>query len=191
MALEGRIPVLAIGSNAAPSQLERKFGRAFGVIPVVRAILHHHAVVYSAHFSRYGSLPATLHPHSGAMAYVFLVWLTPRQLERMHETEGIGDRYAYAEDKFEIESEGLPRGSRVGCYRSMAGPLRVRGTEVRLAEIPTTRCPLPALSHSAILRLVHRRLAPERPYRDFIDRIVREETCRRRMSRLLKRLDSL
>ena len=59
--------MLAIGSNAAPSQLERKFGGAVSgwprlpaVVPCARLALAHHDVVYCPLISSYGSVPATL-----------------------------------------------------------------------------------------------------------------------------------
>jgi hypothetical protein len=97
----GRRPVAAIGSNASPGQLTRKFGgerftdpsSPDGQVPVLRAELDDVDVVYGAHLASYGSLPATLLDAPGATAQVFITWLTPRQLARMNETEGLGDAY--------------------------------------------------------------------------------------------------
>jgi hypothetical protein len=97
----GRRPVAAIGSNASPGQLTRKFGAARfadptspdGQIPVLRAELDDVDVVYGAHLASYGSLPATLLDAPGATARVFITWLTPPQLARMNETEGLGQAY--------------------------------------------------------------------------------------------------
>jgi hypothetical protein len=97
----GRRPILAIGSNASPAQLARKFGDApftnpsspEGSIPVLAAVVDDVDVVYGAHLAWYGSLPATLLDTVGARAHVFITWLTDLQMERMNETEGLG--YAY------------------------------------------------------------------------------------------------
>jgi hypothetical protein len=97
----GRRPVLAIGSNASPGQLTRKFpDRQFadrrspdGSIPVLTAEIDDVDVVYGAHVAPYGSLPATLLDTPGACAHVFITWLTDGQLLRMHETEGLGHAY--------------------------------------------------------------------------------------------------
>ncbi len=188
--LEGRRPVLALGSNAAPSQLARKFPKIDAPIPVSRAVLRDHAVVYSAHFSRYGSLPASLTRQEGALAYVFVTWLTPAQLERMHETEGVGDRYEYRESELPITVEGAGGLGRIGVYLGRAGPLRVAGRPVRIAEIPTIRCPLPALTQPAALRLAHRRLGVPVPFEDFIARIAGDDDYRREMSARLRELDA-
>jgi hypothetical protein len=96
-----RHAVLAIGSNASPTQLTRKFlGNRFmdpstqnGRIPVLTATVDEVDVVYGAHLASYGALPATLLDTPGACAQVFVTWLTSVQLEQMNETEGLGDAY--------------------------------------------------------------------------------------------------
>jgi hypothetical protein len=97
----GRHPILAIGSNASPAQLTRKFddvrftdpSSPNGSIPVLTAVVDDVDVVYGAHLGGYGSLPATLLDTSGARAHVFITWLTDLQMERMNETEGLGHAY--------------------------------------------------------------------------------------------------
>lgn len=97
----GRHPILAIGSNASPAQLDRKFGDTRftdpslpeGSIPVLTAVVDDVDVVYGAHLAWYGSLPATLLDTIGARAHVFISWLTDLQMERMNETEGLGHAY--------------------------------------------------------------------------------------------------
>jgi hypothetical protein len=96
-----RHAVLAIGSNASPAQLTRKFSdprfvdpaSPNGCIPVLTAVADEVDVVYGAHLAWYGALPATLLETPGACAHVFVTWLTSVQLERMNETEGLGHSY--------------------------------------------------------------------------------------------------
>jgi len=77
----GRTPVLAFGSNAAPEQLRRKFGATPDtVIPVIRADLADFDVVYSAHLTAYGAVPATLAPSPGARLQTWVTWLDDAQL---------------------------------------------------------------------------------------------------------------
>jgi hypothetical protein len=98
---EGRHAVLAIGSNASPAQLTRKFGQERfgdpaspdGRIPVLAAEVDDVDVVYGAHVADYGALPATLLDTAGVCAHVFVTWLTSMQLERMNETEDLGRSY--------------------------------------------------------------------------------------------------
>ena len=57
--------VVALGSNAGPSQLARKFPRdrfPRAAVPVLRAMLRGHDVCYAPLISSYGSVTATLHP---------------------------------------------------------------------------------------------------------------------------------
>ncbi|KAF5827361.1 hypothetical protein DUNSADRAFT_793 [Dunaliella salina] len=86
------LPVLAVGSNAAPQQLIRKFGDMYhmpGVcIPVVECVLDGFDVVYSPGLASYGSCPATLAHSPGTLASVFLTYLMPPLASRMHSTEG-------------------------------------------------------------------------------------------------------
>ena len=93
-----RVPVIAHGSNRAPEQMHRKFGHLAGdasAIPVTRALLHDHDVVFSAHMTRYGSVSATLHEAPGTRVEIYVTWLTEAQVERMHETEIGAGNYGY------------------------------------------------------------------------------------------------
>lgn len=100
--MAGRVPVLAIGSNSSPSQLDRKFTAPIfkdsrspeGTILVYRARVPNIDIVYAAHIASYGSLPATIMANTECTANVFITWLTPRQFQQMNRTEGVGTRYS-------------------------------------------------------------------------------------------------
>lgn len=85
-------PVLAIGSNAGPEQLARKFPLSLFpdgvVVPVIQCVLRNFDVVFAPLISSYGSCTATLEASPGTAVEVFLTYLTPRLEQRMHETEG-------------------------------------------------------------------------------------------------------
>eukprot|EP00803_Ostreobium_quekettii_P006300 evm.model.scf_1577.4 EVM.evm.TU.scf_1577.4 scf_1577:20380-24830(-) len=87
--------VLAVGSNAAPAQLARKFPNDDFpegiVIPVVQAVLQDFDVVYAPLVSSYGSCTATLEHSPGTAVCLFVTFLTDQLLRRMHETEGAYD----------------------------------------------------------------------------------------------------
>ncbi len=188
--VEGRTPVLALGSNAAPLQLKRKFGQGFGHIPVSRAVLFDHVVVYSAHFSRYGSLPATLQQHVGGLTFVAITWLDQSQLERMHETEALGVNYDYCElADFRLEHDGetlVTAAVPIGAYVSRHGPLRHEAAPIRLAETASSGCAWPALTQPAALRFAHRRIAADLAYDAFMERIVADAGFRRECTDRLK-----
>eukprot|EP00878_Enallax_costatus_P035153 GHUV01039145.1.p1 GENE.GHUV01039145.1~~GHUV01039145.1.p1 ORF type:complete len:239 (+),score=61.25 GHUV01039145.1:190-906(+) len=85
-------PILAIGSNAGPEQLGRKFPidlfPAGVVVPVIQCVLQDFDVVYAPLISSYGSATATLEHSPGTSVAVFITYLTPLLQQRMHETEG-------------------------------------------------------------------------------------------------------
>ncbi len=93
----GRIPVLAFGSNQAPVRLWQKYGHLMDqVIPVERGQLDGFDVVFSAHITSYGAIPAMLQAVEAASVELAVTWLTPGQLEIMHETEIAAANYSFA-----------------------------------------------------------------------------------------------
>ncbi len=138
-----RHAVLAIGSNASPAQLTRKFGdRRFtqpatpnGCIPVLAASVDDVDVVYGAHVASYGALPATLLDTPGACAHVFVTWLTSVQLERMHVTEGLGGSYQLRR-VCGVRSDGEEVEGALS-YVTVAGAAVLGGGPLGLASIPT------------------------------------------------------
>jgi hypothetical protein len=156
--LEGRTPVLAIGSNGAPARLATKFGPD-AVVPVVPAQLHDFAIVYAAAVTSYGSVPATLVEAPGAAALVALTYLDAAQLEVMHRTEHVGRNYELVTLDGRITTDDAAVTGPVLAYRSLYGPLRVNGQPLRLAEIPTVGTPFGAAYQSGVLALLHHRFA--------------------------------
>jgi len=92
-----RLPVLASGSNASPTRLREKFDnlREACVIPVIRYSVKNMLPVFSAKLASYGSITATLQHVPECETQIFATFLTLAQLERMHETEAIGDEYVF------------------------------------------------------------------------------------------------
>jgi hypothetical protein len=186
--LTGRIPVIACGSNRAPEQLARKF-QDWPLplrIPVLCAKLAGFDVVYSAHFTRYGAIPATLHPSPGAIVDVAVQWLTPAELERMDETEGIGINYdRHHLTGIDLEIEGFGTIGAAETYLSRRGPLIHQGAPVALAAIPCTGRTWPALDQCRVLDLTRRRLAADATLDDFINAIVTDAEYRTQQTKLL------
>jgi hypothetical protein len=185
---QGRTPVIALGAIAAPSELARRFPEIEAPIPVTRAILRHFAVVYAWEFAGGGYLHATLQRHRGTASYLFLIWLSEDQLEHLHEVESVGAAVAYEVlQGVQIEDEQCGLVDQAGVYLRVAGPLVHRSLPIRLAEVPTTGCTLPALTQGATLRLAHRLLQPAEPYPEFVARIVHEPAYRAAVNRSLSR----
>ncbi len=82
------VPVIAFGSNAAPEHLARKFADMPGTAIAVREIeLLDLDIVFSAHLTRYASIPATLAPSPGTVVRCHLTLVPEERIERMHESE--------------------------------------------------------------------------------------------------------
>ena len=165
---DGRVPVLAAGSNQSPEQIRRKYGHLpdIGPIPAQRGRLADFDVVYAAHLTSYGSVPATFQQSRGTLATVFVLWLTERQLARMHETES---NYTY--DHLTGIRVALDAGGTLGeayVYSSKVGCLRHDGGCVSLKEIRAESRRFPALGQIEILEVVRDRLSPGTPLDAFI-----------------------
>lgn len=157
---DGRRLVLAVGSNAAPSQLFRKFADFSGdrMIPVVSADVADIDVVFAARVSTYGAIPATVASSPGTTAHVKLTLLSPGQFDRMNETESLGDAYEVVElaaDSIRVGGQSLhvviPSAGPVACYRSIAGPMEVNGAPFALEAVSATARRWAALTEARML----------------------------------------
>ena len=85
-------PVLAIGSNAAPSQMRHKFATTSVplVVPSIRARVEGMTAGFSSFVSPLGYVPATLVPEPGAVAEMSLQLLDDQQLREIDRTEFSG-----------------------------------------------------------------------------------------------------
>ncbi|MFF0699893.1 hypothetical protein [Streptomyces tendae] len=88
---DGRVPVLAIGSNASPGQLRHKMAE-FGVdspIPMVRSRVTGLDIGVSAHVSRMGYVSASPVGAPGTVRELFVLWLDAEQLAVIDASEGV------------------------------------------------------------------------------------------------------
>lgn len=121
--LTGRIALLSVGSNRSPQQLLRKFGPE-AVLPVTTALLKNCDIIHSACFSYYGAVPCSAAPSTGTDIMVNAVWLTPEQLQIMHDTEAVGIAYDYCRwDEGSVEIVGAPQPEAVFGYATRLGYL--------------------------------------------------------------------
>jgi hypothetical protein len=184
---EGRNAVIAVGANAGPARLREKLWGLAVDVPVVPAWLEHHAVVYSAHITRYGALPATLHPCPGARSRVAVLFLTPDELARLHASEALGENYRFARLhglRLALAGDGTLEAA--GAYLSLHGPLRRDGAPVALAAVNAAGVPYPALGQIEAQRLAMERLHATGPVRDFIRANAADPALRARRTRRLK-----
>jgi hypothetical protein len=189
----GRRLLLAVGSNAAPSQLFRKFADFSGdpTIPVIAAEIADADVVFAARMSPYGAIPATIAGSPGTTADVKLTLLTADQLDRMNETESLGDGY----EVVELPAEGiraceqgvdvvLRSAGPVACYRAIAGPIALRGAPVALQAVRATGRRWQALTEPQMLDLLATVLGLDREA--LIKRVVADNSYRAALNKQLR-----
>ncbi len=179
--LSGRRPVLACGSNQSPDQLARKFAGWDGdAILVTRAWLEGFDVVYSAHFSSYGAIPATLQRSPGTTVGLSVTWLTPIQLRRMHETEAVGMNYDFGH--LEDIALTLVDGDMLDgafAYVSRRGCLTADGAPIALAAMEAVGRSWPSLNQEQVQARARDQLAPDRPLDRFIAENIDDVDVRR------------
>jgi hypothetical protein len=152
--LAARTPLLSYGANSAPEALARKLAPLPGVeLPVLRAELSGFDVVYSAHVSPYGAVPATLLESPGTTAPVFVLHPTAEQHALLTATEPNYDL---------VEVEGI------AAYRSKHGCLELDGSPVALAAVRSAGRTLPELDQPAILERVRAQLEPQLSLEEFV-----------------------
>lgn len=166
--LGGRSALIAYGSNAAPAVLARKLAALpRQPLPLVRAELADLDVVYSAHISPYGAVPATLQRSPGATVPVFVAYPTPEQLRLLSATE----------PNYELRRlRGLDLRPELGAppldphaYLSRHGCLALAGSEVALAAVDASGRQLPAMGEIEVLDHVRHLLAPELDLERFVE----------------------
>lgn len=87
----GRVPLLAIGSNAAPATLERKFAHfeaaADRAVLALTGHLRDFDVGPAATVAIYGSMPATIFPSPGTEVAATILWVTGPQFTQLTWSE--------------------------------------------------------------------------------------------------------
>ncbi|MCH7554592.1 MAG: hypothetical protein IIC08_01090 [Proteobacteria bacterium] len=188
--LPRRTPVIAHGSNAAPEQLARKFAGldVDVIIPVMRGGLHEFDVVYAAHFTAYGSIPATLEASTGTTAEIAVIYLTDAQLALMHGTEGLGANYVYGRlGGIFLDVDGLDPLVEAFVYLTLRGAALLTGDPVALSSVTAHRRRFRAQPMPAMLALARDRLAPGMGLDAFILETIGDEELRHQRSATLHR----
>ncbi len=175
------IPVLACGSNQSPDQLLRKFSGMLvkDPIPVTKGILHSFDVAYSAHFSNYGSIPASLVEAQGTSVSLAVTWLTKNQLIQMHKTEALGQNYAYGKlKKIDLEFENARPLDEVFTYVSLRGLLLLESKPIPLGEITATGRDIEGVKQRDVQLIVQQILSPQESLSDFIANNIEDDALR-------------
>ena len=151
---DGRTPLLSYGANAAPEALALQLAALPGQpLPVVRSQLRDFDVVYSAHVSPYGAVPATIIESPGTVAPVFVLHPTVEQHALLTATELNYD---------------LVRIGDADAYRSKHGCLEFDHSAVALAAVRSQGRALPELDQPAVLERVRAHLEPELELEEFV-----------------------
>jgi hypothetical protein len=171
--IAGRRALLAYGANASPEALTRKLAHLEPrPIPVLRVSLSGWDVVYSAHITRYGAVPAAVVPSPGTVASVHLVFPDEEQLEAIAATEGMNYRLEQLVDfaaEYEIGGDGPVE---IDAFLSVHGPLLVDGSPVALAAIPARGRTFPELTTPEMIDRARAALHPDLSVPEFVAHYV-------------------
>lgn len=149
----GRLPALAIGSNAAPETLRRKFAHFAAAddrtVLALTGRLHDFDVGVAAQPTMYGSMPATLFPSPGTAVAATLLWITPAQFTQLAWSE-ITYRLGRLHTRFDVDES--PTGfDDVLVFVSRFGTFCPGGAPVALAAIPAAGRTAPELTQEQLL----------------------------------------
>jgi hypothetical protein len=181
--LAARNPVLAYGSNAAPAVLARKLATSAETAPVLKAALRGFDVVYSAHISPYGAIPATLAASAGTETTAFVAYLSEQQLELLSGTEPNYDLIPLESGACEQE-DGTPASS-ISAYMSRHGCLLHEGSPIAVQGIAARHRSFPAMTEPQMLDLVRRLVCPGRSLESFVSGAAADPELARRWTQTL------
>jgi hypothetical protein len=168
--LSARTPLLSYGANSAPEALARKLAALPGVeLPVMRAELDGFDVVYSAHVSPYGAVPATLVESPGTTTPVFVLHPTAEQRALLTASE---PNYDLVELPVSFAMRTKPATRLIAAYRSKHGCLQLDGSPVALAAVRSAGRTLPELDEPAVLERVRAHVEPDADIETFVRRCV-------------------
>lgn len=150
---EERLPVLAIGSNAAPETLELKFAHfpeeCDRAVLALTGRLHGFDVGVAAQPALYGSMPATLFPSPGTAVCATVLWVTPTQFTQLAWSE-LSYRLGRLRTRFEVDADDAGF-DEVLVFVSRFGAFCVDGDPVALAAIPAGGRTARALTQEQLL----------------------------------------
>ena len=183
----GRTPVLAFGSNKAPAQLKRKFGHIVDCfIPVEMVKLHDFDVVFSAHITSYGAIPAMLQHCPGVIVEIAITWLNDTQLQIMHESELYAGNYSFAQ----LENLTINRGQKLSSTSAYAyvgerghySHGNISKEAISIADISATHRRWESSTTSDLLNQLYKTSGAEVSEDEFILRLIRDVDYRRNLS---------
>jgi hypothetical protein len=149
----GRLPLLAIGSNAAPDTLERKFAhfpeQDDCEVLALTGRLHDFDVGAAAQPAMYGSMPATIFPSPGTGVCATVLWVTPNQFTQLTWSE-LTYRLGRLRTRFDVDLDGTSF-DQVLVFVSRFGAFCVDERPVALAAVPASGRTAEALTQEQLL----------------------------------------
>jgi len=166
-------PLLAYGANASPQALAHKLA-ALPQAPLfaARARLDDFDVVYSAHVSRYGAVPATLLPSPGTSVEAHVLYPNDEQLPLLVATEPNYELTRLSGISLRADLGPLETFHAVDAFLSRHGYLTVDGAPLALSGIPARNRRLASADEPDVLELVRSRLAPDGTLAHFVTACV-------------------
>lgn len=161
-----RHALLAYGSNAAPQALAHKLALSADPVLVVPAWLHDFDVVYSAHISPYGAVPATLQRSPGTAARVHVAYMTREQIVLVSATEPNYEPTALEGADCRLDDGEAV--SSLSAYISRHGCLLVEDGEVALSAVQATDRRFPEMSEPQVLEHVRALACPQESLETFV-----------------------
>jgi hypothetical protein len=161
-----RVPLLAYGSNASPEVLSRKLVLSADPVLVEPGWLHDFDVVYSAHISPYGAVPATLQPSPGTAVRVAVLHLTEEQMRLVSATEPNYEASHLADVRCDL-ADGSTM-TALSVYLSRHGCLLADGAEVALVAVLARSRRFAELSEPQVLEYVRATVCPEESIDAFV-----------------------
>jgi hypothetical protein len=150
---EERLPLLAIGSNAAPEALRRKFAHFPDendrAVLALTGRLHDFDVAAAAQPTIYGSMPATLFPSPGTEVCASVLWVTAAQFTQLTWSE-LTYRLGRLRTRFEAD-DAATGFDEVLVFVSRFGAFCPDGRPVALAAVPAAGRTEPELTQEQAL----------------------------------------
>jgi hypothetical protein len=161
-----RVLLLAYGSNAAPKALAHKLALSDDPVLVVPAWLRDFDVVYSAHISPYGAVPAALQRSAGTAARVHVAHVTAEQLVLVSATEPNYEPTILAD--VDCRLDGAAPLTELSAFMSRHGCLLIDGSEVALSAVQATGRGFDELSEPQVLEYVRAQSCPAESLETFV-----------------------
>ncbi|MTI09245.1 hypothetical protein [Curvivirga aplysinae] len=189
---QDRTPVLAFGSNKAPSQLTRKFGHlADQMIPVEQVKLYDFDVVFAAHITSYGAMPAMLQHCPDVIVSVAITWLDETQLNIMHKSELYAANYSFAElNNIRIDREDHSSLNQIYAYIGERGhycPAGNQSDAISISDVHAENRQWDNETTASLLSRLHQQLEIKESEEDFILRLVSNVAYRRGITARISR----